>query len=638
MQGVVNLPVPPGAVTKGVTYLSRVLRWALRHPWAAAPRTWALLVVGVLAVALSCAVLGGPLLAVLVALLASVPAAALLGWRKLLKAGESPVVYVCQFTPATPGATEASLNHQQALTERFQLGHLKDAVELRTVPAALSETEAETLLDVSSAMAVVCGAVKASGSAATFSAVMLYPGGGEDAASRPDHVVEDQRSRATLAVRHSLPVDYRSPLDELVAERYEATHVEAVEATLLVRLADFHLYFDETAEAEKCVAAATELKAALAPRPLTHLEASRVRLKHPTMTRETLLALEQAGQAGANHADLWKMLCGYGLPLHAAKHISDRELLRFAKPLRAVSAGDLEAAHLRGLALMAAGKPEAALQALGPVAVADEYADDFDLQLSVGILAYNAERYEQARDAYSKAIELEETARGHLYLADSFLHLGELDVARNHYRKALFLQPDLVDAHRGYWWQLPNEEPDLVFDKLYKLIARLPPVRPGGHARRWRRRLYGPLLRWHYRRHPEDSRIHYMLGAHALLDGDLQTADERLQFAYDLLDGADLETLGRLVLVKVHQGDVQGAREAMQTLHDARSFDDGGPAKAEELEARVMNMLLPAVEEPGLVAEEFGVVLWELMTEVFDAEMQLIPALAAGLKAVADDG
>lgn len=75
----------------------------------------------------------------------------------------------------------------------------------------------------------------------------------------------------------------------------------------------------------------------------------------------------------------------------------------------------------------------------------------------------------------------------------------------------------------------------------------------------------------------------------------------------------------------------------MQTLHDARSFDDGGPAKAEELEARVMNMLLPAVEEPGLVAEEFGVVLWELMTEVFDAEMQLIPALAAGLKAVADD-
>jgi hypothetical protein len=57
-------------------------------------------------------------------------------------------------------------------------------------------------------------------------------------------------------------------------------------------------------------------------------------------------------------------------------------------------------------------------------------------------------------------------------------------------------------------------------------LTRLPAF-PG----RLKIRLRYGLLRLHHRRHPEDSRIHFMLGAHALLLERLDEAEERLQFA-----------------------------------------------------------------------------------------------------------
>ena len=602
-----------------VTAFGRAVRWALGHPWAANPITWLggfiVLLVG-LATALH---LGAPwYVSAGAAALLIVPLAALYGWRRLTAPGERPVIFLSQLRPATPGALEASLNHQHALQRRLENGEVGSHMTVRLVPAALREIEAERLLDVSGAQGIVCGEVRASGTAGTFSAVLLQ-GDAHSPDSRPiaDRVDENQREGKSAA-RHEFPVDYRRPLEELIGERYEADHIDGLEGTVLVTLAERALQWGDRNVARACVKAASDVREHLDLRTRAHLEMARVVGDHEEISSAMIGELEAAGHRDVGHPDLWAFTATAALVGYSQGQVAVRDFLRVAKELQRVAPDDPYAIYVGGHAQEAAGRPGRALNAFERVVNLPEFHDDFDLQMRVGVLAYNVGRVAVAEAAYRRAVGLNATARGHLYLADALMRQHKWDEARAHYRRALLLQPDLVDASRGFWFTLREEEAsNLVgpwFDRWYGLINRIPRRIGGG----LRRRLLLTLLWRHYRRHPEDSRVHFMIGAHSLLAGGLETAEQRLTFAYELVGGADTEALARLAIVSAQRGDYQQTRDRLQKLHDIPDPDTGTAPSTAVLEGRFHDLMSPLLDEPRLTLGEPGERLFKMVMDVFD--------------------
>jgi hypothetical protein len=192
--------------------------------------------------------------------------------------------------------------------------------------------------------------------------------------------------------------------------------------------------------------------------------------------------------------------------------------------------------------------------------------------------------------------------------------VGDEDQAKWHYLRALKMQPTLVDAFRGYWYtQDPNvipPHPVPWIDKALFAFTRLPLL-----SRKTKIALRHQLLRLHYRRHPEDGRIHFMLGAHAVLLQHLDEAEDRLHFAYELTEGGDFRALARLALVWALRGQVEKARDAVVQVREFPSFvSHGGPTELEL--AAQFDLLSPLIELPELM-EVPGVERYE--TAVGDA-------------------
>jgi len=317
--------------------------------------------------------------------------------------------------------------------------------------------------------------------------------------------------------------------------------------------------------------------------------------------------------------DLWNFLSALSFLGLLAGDVSVERHAGFAE--RAVSADPANptARYNRGEAYMALGRPEDALAEFATAAEHPEYRDRYYVHFALGINAYNLDRPEEARDAYRRAVELRPTARGFLYLADAHRRVGEEEEARTNYRRALQLQPTLVDAHRGYWYtEAPSHEPprrsSWWFDPAYLVVARVLP-------RRARPRVLYRLVKTHYRRHPEDSRVHFMLGAHALLLELFDEAEERLQFAYDLLDGIDIEALARLIVVWALQGRLDEARDGLARLRAAPSLETGAAPVKVELARRAEDFLSPFLDRPDLTllpgAQELHVELLQTFPEFF---------------------
>jgi len=131
------------------------------------------------------------------------------------------------------------------------------------------------------------------------------------------------------------------------------------------------------------------------------------------------------------------------------------------------------------------------------------------------------------------------------------------------------------------------------------------------------------LLVVHARRHPEDSRVHYMLGAFALLQGAFALAEERLSFALGL-DDLDLEALGRRAAARGLQGDFVGAREDLTALRDAPSLPGEASSmpsfpwpEADSGQARLRYaVLLPFVDEPALWSHDHATAFGALAKEI----------------------
>jgi len=396
-------------------------------------------------------------------------------------------------------------------------------------------------------------------------------------------------------------MDIRLPLGVLIEESFESDHAARIEGTLLMLASATLFEFDEEA-ATACWERADELRAHLSERTRAALEISRGLVQDFADGRAMLAALEEAGENDTDHPELWNFIVAMAFLGMNAGDVTTAEFLRYAKRAVASDPTDAVARYNLGEALLAAGEPARALVEFDDLVSDPEYSKRPYLHLNRGIVHYNAGRFQKALDAYQEALALQQRSSvNHLYVADTYRQLGLVDEARRHYLRALHLQPDLVDAHRGYWFILKDEaaphNPAPWFDRAFLAVDQL---RRFPVLRALRRPLLRRLLVRHYRRHPEDSRIHYMLGARALLDGRLEMAEERLTFANELLDGHDLEAQARLAIVYAMQGRAQDAKQVIDALW--WNAPPPGLSKQDFRRALAASFFSPFLDEPEIGA------------------------------------
>lgn len=575
----------------------RVLPWLLRYPFILSPATWAILLAFALMLGIGGLVLGTIPVAFVGLLAFLAVAAALAGWRRLLAEGSRPLLFLAQFRPETPGAEEASLNHQIAMRRRLAKSVLiAERVELRDIPAPIHERETERLLRAAvTGHGVVRGSVQAMGNVGSFEAVLTYR---NPESGQRDVVDENQRRHNKVAIHHKVGTDYQVQLAELVGPHFRARHADGIEGMLLLLIAEDHLELGEYPKADACLKAAETFRDHMPDAGKRHLTLARTFIDHRHNLRAAIKALANAPEGSSPElraAAAWLSMIGLqrgGVTAHQAV----RECRRAVQ----VAPEDEMLRVWLTDALVEAKKPDEALAELKRLTESNHLLEhDPNIVQRMGAIEYNRRNFERAKTIYEDLVAMNPTARSHLYLADALLNLDQIPAARYHYRQALLLQPDLVDAHRGYWWKVPQGEQatEGLFDKLFLFVARTMrrlPMRP-------RIELLYLLLRWHYKRHPEDSRVHFMLGAHALLRKDLATAEQRLVFANELVGGIDTEAIARLVLVYLLQGRRDKAGESLQAL---KTVEHGHPPTPTEIQERAVNLYLPILEVKDLLTRD----------------------------------
>jgi tetratricopeptide (TPR) repeat protein len=277
----------------------RILPWILRYSFILSRPAWAVVFVLALLEMIASVLVFPPagflgLLAVLAV------AAGLVGWHRLRRKGAKPLLFISQFRPATPGAEEASLNHQIAIRNRLaENEQIVSRLELRDIPAAIAEKESERLLRASeTGRGIVRGDVQAVASAGTFEAVLTYR-----PAPPPDVVRENQRTRQDTADHHQMAPDYQVQLEELVGHHFEAEHADGIEGLLLLLLAEAHLERREYLEAETCLSEAEPLRTHLPEAGRAQITLARTFLNHRHNLKTALKALE-ADEENPDHPAL----------------------------------------------------------------------------------------------------------------------------------------------------------------------------------------------------------------------------------------------------------------------------------------------------------------------------------------------
>jgi tetratricopeptide (TPR) repeat protein len=579
------------------------------------------------------------LLAPLLALFAvlTVILAGLVGWRALRRPSTRLVVLLTEFAANTPEDRSWSMRQQEALVERLEEApDLREIVEIRVLPAAVSRQQAEVLLEETPARAVVFGSVRAATDTARWKAELLIRWRGEVAEPlhiEPDGTAEYFDRKITIPPHHESLIDAQQPLSRLADERFESDHADRIEGTLLVVAASYLLSAEppETEPDED----EPENEREWARRALDAFERYRLRASLQTRAMATISRavlsptpaaaldlLEEAGGADADHADLWN----FATMVNALADVRDSAWAtrQLVLARRAVTVGPSPVARYNlGQALMVNGHPHEALAQFDRIADDPLYADRFHLHFGRGVIAYNIRRFETARDSYQRATQLRTHARAHLYLADALRATGDEDEAHKHYREALLIEPTLVPAHRGYWFSRPEDDPEIRRTLLFDRIAN-PLINVTGKGKPWRRRLVRPILwrmlRWQHRRHPEDSRVHFMLGAYALLRGDYEVAEERLRFALEL-NPADLEAQARLAVVRAFMGDLDETEFLVREIRDAPRLPTApgahSPVPQDSASARLWMLAVPFFDEPRLETRPHADELHSLLEDCF---------------------
>jgi tetratricopeptide (TPR) repeat protein len=608
----------------------RLLRLSGRRPFVLPSAWWALALFLLLAAAFAAVLAGAPVLVyVVLGLLAAPAISALAGWLYLKLPADRPVVFLTRFAAKTGPARDAATDHLDALAGRLRAEPLlREHFELRPLPQALTFDQAQLLLAETAAAAVLFGEVRASGGAARWQLEMLmeWPTGDGSVTNirtvGPKELsAESFTRREAPAPRHEQFVDASQPLRRLAAETYDADHADRAVGTLLVFASDLIGSDDEPAQ-RKCLEAAAVLRPQLSKRTCAALEVKAAFASDPADLdglAGMIARLEEAGEKDADHPDLWSCLVGFAFLLKGEGELDSDRYLAYAQ--RAVRSDPTHAQSRYNLAeaYMSNGQVEEALVEFDSLVDDPEYSQRPYLHMGIGVVHYNhTHDYEKARDAYRRAAQLRPSPQAFLYLADAHRVLEEYGPARAYYRKALLLDPTLVDAHRGYWaLGESNSVAPPGFNRVvsYMAEARTSPIQLNRRLRPilWR------LLLWHYHRHPEDSRLHYMLGYCALLRGDFDFAIERLTYEYELVGPADLESLAAAAVAKVLAGDLTGARSDLITFHEAplRPGIEKLVGASDNLGQRLVTVISPFIWEPRLNALQNARDLEQLLDEVF---------------------
>lgn len=604
----------------------RLAPWAAQHPFVLRPAFWALSLAGCMFVLATLVVAGvasgvvyGALSVALVVIVAG-----LWGWRRLVQPSDRTLVFLCRFA-ATAGDAAWAERQLAAVSERLDMEPAADYLEVRVLPAPVTADHAIVLIEETPAKAVVFGNVRTGPETARWETEMLVSWPGDN--PRFDTHIEGAEleffdRKTQPAPRHEREIDAQAPLAHLADERFEADHADHIEGTLLTLAAAAS---DDAEHSLQAVTAAEAYRAAVSPRTRAALEIARA-LATDEPLGAVLGRLERAGHGDADHADLWNFAAALSYFEGEKSRQWARQRLRFSEQAVRAAPDNSTARYNLAEALMTAGQPERALRELERVAQDDAYRDRHYVHLGCGILSYNFGRFERALPYYQRAAELRDTARVRLYLGDTYRQLGDEMAARREYLAALHRDPTLVDAHRGYWYRLDDETvPSLWYDRLLGPLVSW----SDGWDSAWRRRLVRPIIwrltRWHYRRHPEDSRVHYILGATALLRGDFVFAEERLKFAVKLIP-VDIQARARLAVARGLQGRLEAAKTELVTIARAPRLpgtpdDPGFPLQLpDSKEARVFEVWMPFLDEPKLFwrNQENGVALEGLVEEVFD--------------------
>lgn len=584
----------------------RLLKLSRRKPFLLSPSYWSLGLFIAIGIGFTGVVVRAvfPILLLPIALFV-LSISGLAGWRYLKKPSDHPIVFFSRFNSSTASARDTAVEHLAALGKRL---HDEPSVaarfDLREIPEVLTEGQARLLLEEGPASAVVYGEVHTGGDFARWELDMLLSwrlGDGFVTNIRtvgPKELTAQAFSRSQApAPLHERFVDADQPIRKLAAERFESNHVDRVVGSLLVLAGTSSL--PDAGEMERCFEAAAPYRPVLSKQVRGTIEVNAAFAEDQGNLQQLFERLKSAGEGDADHVELWNVLVSISFLRYLNDEISAADYVEIAK--RAVKSDSMNAmAHYNlGEAYMSDGKVDAGLAEFESLVSDSEYSTRPYLHMGIGVIHYNhTKQFSLARDAYQRAVDLQPSPQAHLYLADSLRVLKEYKPALKHYREALLLDRELIDAHRGYWGTM-NESDQKQGEGLWDRLVRA--TAPSNlRVRRLLRPLNRRLLHWRLRYYPEDSRIHYMLGAQSLLLEDYVDAERRLNYANDLFDGRDLEAQARLAVVRGLQGRIAEAESLLEGIRAAQVPPAPSGLDLSTEEGKIMSILLPFLDEPKL--------------------------------------
>jgi hypothetical protein len=218
---------------------SRVLPWTLRHPFVLHPASWTLLLAAWIGVAFFLvvgSVLTMTAVVVLVVLLAAI-LLALYGWRRLLRASELFLVFLSRFATAAPQHEVNAVTQALQIRRRLEgCQPLASAAELRSIHTSLTRADADRVMEVSAAQAVVFGSLLIAANEMEVTVEVLRRRPAADPRDRTPVPSSRRNNRATV---HRTFTDPGIPLVHLVRGPLTDAYALWIEQELLASLANY---------------------------------------------------------------------------------------------------------------------------------------------------------------------------------------------------------------------------------------------------------------------------------------------------------------------------------------------------------------------------------------------------------------
>jgi tetratricopeptide (TPR) repeat protein len=528
--------------------VGQIALWLLARPFAVSFRIAIYTSIGAIALGIGLAFLTTPWWALAFFLVVAVLGVLVcVGWVRLARGGELPIVYLARFSYEAPGDASASANHHYLLLERFRANSLlSGALEVRSLDN-ITLKQARRISQYTK-RAVVTGHVITAGGSSRWDATcsVSWPDAYDSLYlfHSPLRIVTHSVRTGNVGKRYiftdteRLALDPAVPLEYLVSATLAAKHVDAIEGTLCILAAVEAEVRGQTDLASRLLVASKQFNKALPSRARALREITLAVLHVKTNgigARRAALEKAQRAATAINHADLWGFLNtawyageaeGWALP-------SDREQsARAAYAATPVEEIDLRAHYKANLAstLVATGRPDEA-KILLYQALAESKDAEFEAHSDLGVIFYNDRDFEAAETHYSAAVSISRNPPALVVLGDVYAQTRRFSEALALYREALLHDPLYPRAHIAYSRALVMAvigEGTLIIraSQFIRHVAYPLLLTPGSRVSKCRFLRFPTLvyLRHTYRRHPENQATLFLIGMLALYEQEFGVA------------------------------------------------------------------------------------------------------------------